>query len=121
MRSPVARSRSARSRVASSVIIGVSALYQKLQIVTLNRLAPRNVLEPGSILINEDGQGLTRVGTAGALCRDGERYYVLTNQHVGRDDGPIQIACKPDFSRLNNDEIELLQDLILKTQPAPRD
>jgi hypothetical protein len=46
---------------------------------------------------------------------------VLTNQHVGKDGGPIQIAYKPDFSRLNNDELESLQDLILKTQPAPRD
>ena len=45
---------------------------------------------------------------------------VLTNQHVGSDGGPIQVECKPDFSRLTDDELELLRNLILKTQPAPR-
>src|SRR5689334_1575426 len=43
---------------------------------------PRNLLGPGSALINNDSQGLTRLGTAGAIVRDGERYYVLTNRHV---------------------------------------
>ena len=46
---------------------------------------------------------------------------VLTNQHVGNDGGPIQVACKPDFSGLTDDELELLRNLMLKTQPAPRD
>ncbi|HWA64137.1 MAG TPA: hypothetical protein VG939_22400 [Caulobacteraceae bacterium] len=59
--------------------------------VRLSALGPRNLLEPGSLLVNEDGQGLTRVGTAGALCRDGERYYALTNQHVAGSAGtPIK-------------------------------
>jgi hypothetical protein len=43
---------------------------------------PRNMLGPGSAIINNDSQGLTRLGTAGAIVRDGERYYVLTNRHV---------------------------------------
>ena len=43
---------------------------------------------------------------------------VLTNQHVGSDGGPIQVTCKPDFSRLTNDELEALQNLVLKTKTA---
>ena len=46
---------------------------------------------------------------------------VLTNQHVGSDGGPIQVACKLDFSRLADDELELLRNLVLKTQPPQRD
>lgn len=46
---------------------------------------------------------------------------VLTNQHVGSDGGPIQVACKLDFSRLTDDELELLRNLVLKTQPPQRD
>ncbi|PZM08058.1 hypothetical protein [Rhizobium tubonense] len=45
-------------------------------------LPPRNLLCPGSILVNSDGQGLTRFGTAGAIVTNGERYYVVTNRHV---------------------------------------
>jgi hypothetical protein len=43
---------------------------------------PRNVLGPGAAIINEDGQGMTRLASAGCIVRDGERYYVLTNQHA---------------------------------------
>ncbi len=43
---------------------------------------------------------------------------VLTNQLVGSDGGPIQVACKPDLSRLNDAELELFRNLVLKTQPA---
>lgn len=47
-----------------------------------NRLTPRNLLAPGTPLVNRDGQGMTRLATAGCLVRDGERYYVLTNRHA---------------------------------------
>jgi hypothetical protein len=50
--------------------------------VRMDGRTPRNVLGPGSALINNDSQGLTRLGTAGAIVRDGERYFVLTNRHV---------------------------------------
>ena len=50
--------------------------------VDVQGLAPRNLLGPGSLLINRDGQGMERVGSAGALVRDASRYYVLTNRHV---------------------------------------
>jgi hypothetical protein len=43
---------------------------------------PRNLLGPGSAIINKDGQGMERLGTAGCIVRDGEGYYVLTNRHV---------------------------------------
>ena len=43
---------------------------------------PRNLLGPGTALVNRNGQGMERVGTAGCLVRDGESYYVLTNRHV---------------------------------------
>jgi hypothetical protein len=45
-------------------------------------LTPRNLLGPGIALVNKNGQGMTRVGTAGAIVRDGESYYVMTNRHV---------------------------------------
>ena len=35
-----------------------------------------------SLILNEDGQGMTRVATAGCIVRDSERYYVLTNRHA---------------------------------------
>ena len=50
--------------------------------VKLDMRVPRNLLGPGSILVNTDGQGMNRLGTAGCIVRDGERYYVLTNRHV---------------------------------------
>jgi len=52
-----------------------------LQINT-GAITPRNLLAPGMALLNEDGQGMTRLATAGCIVRDGERYYVLTNRHV---------------------------------------
>jgi hypothetical protein len=56
-----------------------------------DRLTPRNLLAPGTPLLNRDGQGMTRLATAGCLVRDGERYYVLTNKHaVGAPGTPIE-------------------------------
>lgn len=46
------------------------------------QLVPRNLLGPGIAILNESGQGMTRVATAGCIVRDGERYYVLTNRHA---------------------------------------
>lgn len=43
---------------------------------------PRNLLGPGSAVINRDGQGMERLGTIGCIVRDGESYYALTNRHV---------------------------------------
>jgi hypothetical protein len=48
---------------------------------------PRNLLGPGVALVNRDGQGMERMGTAGCIVRDGERYYVLTNRHVVGEPG----------------------------------
>jgi hypothetical protein len=48
----------------------------------------------------------------------GQRDSVV-NEHVGAAGGPIHIAYKPDFSRLTDYELELLQSLILQTQ-SPR-
>ena len=50
-------------------------------------MQPRNVLAPGVPLINEDAQGIQRIGTAGCIVKDGERYYVLTNRHVAGPEG----------------------------------
>jgi hypothetical protein len=55
--------------------------------VRMDNGTPRNVLGPGSPLINNDSQGLSRLGTAGAVVRDGDRYYVLTNRHVAGTPG----------------------------------
>jgi hypothetical protein len=51
--------------------------------------APRNLLGPGTPIINEHGQGMARMATAGALVRDGESYYVLTNRHAVGETGTI--------------------------------
>ncbi|HEX5000510.1 MAG TPA: hypothetical protein VFY29_19965 [Terriglobia bacterium] len=55
------------------------------------QLVPRNLLGPGAAILNEDGQGMTRVATAGCVVRDGERYYALTNRHAL---GPIGSVIK---------------------------
>jgi len=51
------------------------------------QMQPRNVLAPGIPLINDDAQGIQRIGTAGCIVKDGERYYVLTNRHVAGPEG----------------------------------
>ena len=51
------------------------------------QMQPRNVLAPGVPLINDDAQGIQRIGTAGCIVKDGERYYVLTNRHVAGPEG----------------------------------
>jgi hypothetical protein len=57
-------------------------------------LAPRNLLGPGSPIVNEDGQGMPRMATAGALVRDGERYYVITNRHAVGEAGTVMRALQ---------------------------
>jgi hypothetical protein len=46
---------------------------------------------------------------------------VVTNEHVGRGGGPIQITAKPDFSGLSHEELQQLQALARKALPTPRD
>src|SRR5262245_10708576 len=57
--------------------------------------APRNLLGPGSTILNKNGQGLTRLGTAGCIVRDGETFYVLTNRHVAGAPGTPISAWLP--------------------------
>ncbi len=42
---------------------------------------------------------------------------VITAEHVGSGGGPIQVAVKPDLRRLNDDELQQLRELALKTRP----
>jgi hypothetical protein len=51
---------------------------------------PRNLLGPGAAIVNNDSQGLTRLGTAGYIVRDGERYCEASPQagHA-RIHGPV--------------------------------
>src|SRR5262249_42609103 len=58
-------------------------------------LFPRNLLGPGSPIMNEDSQGLTRLATAGCVVRDGQRYYVLTNRHAVGEAGTEISALQP--------------------------
>jgi hypothetical protein len=59
--------------------------------VSPNLRVARNQLGPGSAIVNSDAQGLPRLATVGALVRDGERYYALTNRHaVGGPGTPIE-------------------------------
>ncbi|UWU21376.1 hypothetical protein N2601_19440 [Rhizobium sp. CB3060] len=55
--------------------------------IKLDGRTPRNLLAPGSAIINEDGQGMTRLATAGCVVRDSERYFVMTNRHVVGEPG----------------------------------
>jgi hypothetical protein len=58
--------------------------------VRLDGRTPRNLLGPGSAIVNNDGQGMARLATAGCIVRDGERFYVMTNRHaVGAAGTPI--------------------------------
>src|ERR1051326_8319505 len=45
----------------------------------------------------------------------------LSNEHSGPAGGPIQIASRPDFSQLTNEELEQLRTLAGKTKPRKRD
>jgi hypothetical protein len=45
---------------------------------------------------------------------------VVNTEHSGLAGGPIQIAAKPDFSQLTNEELKLLRDITDKTLPPGR-
>jgi hypothetical protein len=58
-------------------------------------LTPEKFLAPGSAIVNPDGQGMQRVATAGCLVKDGQRYYVLTNNHaLGEIGSPIKTLTR---------------------------
>ena len=57
---------------------------------------PRNYLCPGSPIINKDGQGLERVGTAGCIVSDSGRFYLMTNSHVIGAPGTTIHALQPN-------------------------
>jgi hypothetical protein len=64
--------------------------------VPLGERAARTLLGPGVAIVNEEGQGLTRLATAGCIVRDTQSYYVLTNRHaVGVPGTPIK-ALQPN-------------------------
>jgi hypothetical protein len=42
---------------------------------------------------------------------------VVANEITGPGGGPIKVATKPDFSKLNEDELRQLRELIAKTRP----
>jgi hypothetical protein len=44
----------------------------------------------------------------------------ITTEHVGAGGGPIQVATKPDLSRLTDEELQQLRKLARKTQPDRR-
>ncbi|AMN40936.1 hypothetical protein [Rhodoplanes sp. Z2-YC6860] len=56
--------------------------FAKDLMVRADSRVPRNLLGPGTPIVNRDAQGMERVGTAGCVVRDGESYYLLTNRHV---------------------------------------
>ena len=45
---------------------------------------------------------------------------VVNNEHTGLSGGPIQIAAKPDFSNLSDEELEQLRAIADKTLPPGR-
>ena len=44
----------------------------------------------------------------------------FSNEHSGPGGAPIAIEARPDFSKLSNEELELLRRLVGKTKPADR-
>jgi hypothetical protein len=45
----------------------------------------------------------------------------ITTEHVGAGGGPIQVATRPDLSRLTDEELQQLRKLASKTLPGRRD
>jgi hypothetical protein len=43
---------------------------------------------------------------------------VVTNEHIGSSGGPIQLAIKPDLSRLSDEDVSKLRELARKTLPV---
>jgi hypothetical protein len=75
--------------------------FSKDMQVRADSRTPRNLLGPGSAIINKNSQGMERLATAGCLVRDGERYYVLTNRHAAGEPGT------PIFALQSHREIEI--------------
>jgi hypothetical protein len=46
---------------------------------------------------------------------------VVNTEHTGLAGGPIQIAAKPDYSQLTDDELKQLRTIAEKTLPPGRD
>ena len=46
---------------------------------------------------------------------------IVSNEHSGPDGAPIQIASKPDYSQLSDEELEQLRKLAEKTRSPDRD
>ncbi len=46
---------------------------------------------------------------------------VVNTEHTGLAGGPIQIAAKPDYSKLTDDELKQLRAIAEKTKPPGRD
>jgi hypothetical protein len=46
---------------------------------------------------------------------------ILTNEHSGPDGAPIQLANKPDFSQVSDEELKQLRDIAAKTLNPRRD
>ena len=46
---------------------------------------------------------------------------VVNTEHTGLAGGPIQIAAKPDYSQLSDDELKQLRRIAEKTLPPGRD
>ena len=46
---------------------------------------------------------------------------IVTNEHSGPDGSPIQLASKPDFSQVSDEELKQLRDIAAKTLNPRRD
>ena len=46
---------------------------------------------------------------------------IVTNEHSGPDGSPIQLANKPDFSQVSDEELKQLRDIAAKTLNPRRD
>ena len=46
---------------------------------------------------------------------------IVSNEHSGPNGAPIQLANKPDYSQLSNEELEQLRNIATKTRTPGRD
>jgi hypothetical protein len=46
---------------------------------------------------------------------------IVSNEHSGPNGAPIQLANKPDYSQLSEEELEQLRTIASKTRPPDRD
>jgi hypothetical protein len=86
------------------------------QVMKRGRSRGRISVRRAQMKLLEGGNGTMGVWLGKQLL--GQRD-VITAEHVGSGGGAIQVSIKPDLSKLNDNELQQLRELAVKTQPDP--